>query len=75
MKKLIQIVDRAVAQNPDKPKLHILMFYDQKWQELDGALTTFISTAEKSEDWHQIPAAPTVDVPDAPGGTSELPHV
>jgi len=51
MKKLIQIVDRAVAQNPDKPKLHILMFYDQKWQELNGALTTFISAAEKSDNW------------------------
>lgn len=75
MKKLIQIVDRAVSQNPDKPKLHILMFYDQKWQERNGALTTFISAAEKCDDWQQIPAAPTVYVPDAPDGTSELAHV
>jgi hypothetical protein len=60
MKKLIEIVERAIVQNPDKPKLHILKFYDEKWQELNGALTTFTTAAEK-RGW-QIPAAPTVDV-------------
>mmetsp|Transcript_13579 Transcript_13579/g.24593 ORF Transcript_13579/g.24593 Transcript_13579/m.24593 type:complete len:96 (+) Transcript_13579:71-358(+) len=41
MKKLIQIVEGAVTQNPNMPKLHVLQFYDGKWQEVNGDLLDF----------------------------------
>ena len=58
MKKLVKIVEGAVAQNPNMPKLHILQFYDGKWKEVNGALTTFLTLAETG-GW-QIPPSPVV---------------
>jgi hypothetical protein len=73
MKKVVEIVEKAFAQNADKPKLHVLHFYDEKWKELNGALTTFATAAEKS-GW-QIPEAPTVDVHDTPAHSGETVEV
>jgi hypothetical protein len=69
MKKLVQIVEGAVTQNPNMPKLHILQFYDGKWQEVNGALTTFLTLAERG-GW-QVPPPPVVGFRNSPPPVQE----
>jgi hypothetical protein len=64
MKKLIQIVEGSVTQNPNMPKLHVLQFYDGKWQEVNGALTTFLTLSERG-GW-QIPPSTVVGFRNSP---------
>lgn len=68
MKKLVQIVEGAVTQNPSMPKLHILQFYDGKWREANGALTTFLASAG---GW-EIPPSPEVGLRNSPEDTMDV---